>query len=120
MGGAGATTEPAGDAGPLELHFALRYVALTKEVQPCTPVVPRTTQRGTVTIYDSALVHRGEVNQAGRPRVLLNLNIAGAEQAIDEENYLAYFNSKPTKIAVREHLSWLRKNFGVDFYRELI
>merc|ERR1712178_240566 len=73
--GAGTTTEPAGDAGPLELHFALRYVALSKDVQPCTPIVPRTTQKGTVTIYDSALVHRGEVNQGARPRVLLNLNI---------------------------------------------
>lgn len=118
--GQGSSTEPAGLAGPLELHFALRYIALTKGTQSCTPIVPSTTRRGTVTIYDSALVHRGEANRASRPRILLNLNIAAGASAIDHENYFAYFKDKPSKRVVQKHLSWLRQAFGVDYYEELL
>jgi hypothetical protein len=116
----GVLTEPAGIAGPLELHFALRFIALTRDVPSCVPIVPSTTSRGMVTIYDSALVHRGEANRAQRPRVLLNLNIAANHSAIEHENYNSYFKDKPSKEAVRKHLFWLRDAFGVDYYRELL
>jgi len=118
--GAGVQTEPAGPAGPLELHFALRYIALNRQTQSCKLAVPKRTRKGTVTIYDSALVHRGEPNHASRPRVLLNLNVAAAQSAIDHENYFAYFKDKSSKDEVRKHLSWYRSAFGREFYEELL
>jgi hypothetical protein len=118
--GENAKTNSTGLAGPLELHFARRYVALTNEEEPCTPIVPTSTRKGTVTIYDSALVHRGEANKADRPRVLLNLNIAAGQQAIEEENYIAYFNRKPSQNEVRSHLGGIRQYFGVDFFRSIV
>lgn len=113
-------TDPAGPAGPLELSFALRTVALKQNSMPCTGTVPRSTPKGTVTIYDSAVMHRGEANLDTRSRVLLNLNIAGTQRGIDEEAYGKYFKGKVSEAGVNYHLEWLRATFDTRFYKELM
>merc|ERR1712032_990508 len=89
-------TKPAGAAGPLELQFALRAIDISKgkETSTCQQIIPHSTPRGAVTIYDSALPHRGEANVGSRSRVILNVNVASGEGAIEEENYQAYFKGK--------------------------
>lgn len=119
-GGHGSTAEPAGPAGPLELQFAIRTASLKAEVQPCKMIVPPRNRRGTVTIYDSALLHRGEVNRARQTRLILNLNVAASPAAIAEENYAGYFVGKESEAAVRRHLAQTRAAFGADFYGELL
>merc|ERR1711869_91265 len=87
----GATVPVGGPAGPLELPFAIRMIALRTERKPCMSVVPRSTPEGTITIYDSAVIHNGMPNKSHKNRVLLNLNIASSTEAIAEENYVGYF-----------------------------
>merc|ERR1719195_1383904 len=94
LAGSNDSTDAAGPAGVLELPFALRIISQKRQTSPCTSVVPKQTPQGSVTIYDSALVHRGEVNRASKTRALLNLNIAASQAAIDEENYLGYFTRR--------------------------
>merc|ERR1712216_383185 len=119
MGGSQNSTKPAGPAGSLELPFALHIIGQKKETPPCTSIVPEQTPRGSVTIYDRALVRRGEVNRANKTSAWLNLNIAASQEAIQEENYLGHFSGRDTTEKVAEHLDWLRRGFGADFYWEV-
>merc|ERR1712151_131011 len=100
--------------------MGLRTIDILAGQSTCQQVIPSSTPRGAVTVYDSALLHRGEANTAKRSRVILNLNIASAESAINEENYQGYFKGKAAQDNIVSHLRWLRDSFDSSFYQELV
>merc|ERR1712232_593369 len=95
----------------------------------CSAMIPEHTPSGTVTIYDSALLHYGTANSGKRPRVVLNANFAAGDAALWEENYEEHF-SKPLpnwteamnsqRRVAFEELEWMRDIFNDSFYGSLL
>merc|ERR1711957_22163 len=102
-----------------------RFCPATSRLPPMAAALPhewcfdsalmyaRSSKAGSVTIYDSNLVHGGSANQVGRPRPVLMLSYALNGDAVDARDYhTGWFPESPQAIArAEEEVTEYRASF---------
>lgn len=91
---------------------AIKMTILKRKDCLATHLAPEMTKRGTVTIYDGAMFHKGMKNDSGKDRPVLKLEVA-AEDFVDRRNYIQ-LASKAAKKQVKE----FRKVMGPPSFGE--
>lgn len=91
---------------------AIKMTILKRKDCLAAHLAPEMTKRGTVTIYDGAMFHKGMKNDSGKDRPVLKLEVA-AEDFVDRRNYIQ-LASKAAKKQVKE----FRKVMGPPSFGE--
>jgi len=79
---------------------AIKMSILKRRECLASSLVPKLTRRGTVTIYDGAMFHKGLENGSGKDRPVLKLEV-GAEDFPDRRNYIQQATAAAKKQVLR-------------------
>ncbi|CAE7637324.1 unnamed protein product [Symbiodinium pilosum] len=92
---------------------AIKMTILKRRDCLASPFAPPFTARGTVTIYDGAMFHKGLENGSGRDRPVLKLEVA-AEEFAERRNYIQL-----ASVAAKKQVRRFREAMGPPHFGEV-